>query len=110
MPIYEYRCEAGHLTDEYRSVDDRHAPACCSTCGGVASKIISRVGHAMPDIAGYRSMVTGEWIGSRSTHRAHLRQHGLVEVGNDPLATAPHRRKPAERPAGDILRAMEVTK
>lgn len=35
------------------------------------------------DIAGYKSMVTGEWIGSRSQHREHLKAHRLVEVGNE---------------------------
>ena len=39
----------------------------------------------MPDIQGYRSTVTGEWIGSRSTHRAHLKEHRLVEVGNEKM-------------------------
>jgi hypothetical protein len=28
-------------------------------------------------------MVTGEWIGSRSTHRQHLKEHRLVEIGNE---------------------------
>lgn len=42
-----------------------------------------RAHHVMPDIQPYRSMQTGEVIGSRSTHRAHLKQHGLVEVGNE---------------------------
>lgn len=37
----------------------------------------------MPDIQPYQSMATGEIINSRSQHRAHLRQHGLVEVGNE---------------------------
>lgn len=37
----------------------------------------------MGDIQPYRSMVTGELISSRSTHRAHLKQHKLVEVGNE---------------------------
>jgi hypothetical protein len=35
------------------------------------------------DIAPYRSMRTGELIAGRAQHRDHLRQHGLVEVGND---------------------------
>jgi len=48
--------------------------------------------HVIPDIGGYQSMVTGEWIGSRSTHRAHLRQHGVVEVGNEKLENAPPKR------------------
>lgn len=37
----------------------------------------------MPDIAPYRSTITGELINSRSTHRTHLRDHGCIEVGNE---------------------------
>ena len=43
----------------------------------------------VPDIQGYQSMATGEWIGSRSVHRAHLKQHGLIEVGNEKMSNAP---------------------
>ena len=35
------------------------------------------------DIQGYISQVDGSWIESRSKHRAHLKQHGMVELGND---------------------------
>lgn len=38
--------------------------------------------HVMPDIGGYQSMVDGSWIGSRSTHKEHLRQHHLIEIGD----------------------------
>jgi hypothetical protein len=38
------------------------------------------------DIQPYRSMATGEMIGSRSHHRAHLKQHGLIEIGNETKA------------------------
>ena len=37
----------------------------------------------IPDIAPYKSMITGEVIKSRSHHREHLQQHGCVEVGNE---------------------------
>jgi hypothetical protein len=37
----------------------------------------------MPDIQPYQSMQTGEMITSRSHHRAHLKQHGLIEIGNE---------------------------
>ena len=41
-------------------------------------------GHMVqPDIAPYKSMITGEMITSRSQHREHLRKHNCVEVGND---------------------------
>jgi len=37
----------------------------------------------MSDIQPYKSQITGEMITSRSTHRAHLKEHGVVEVGNE---------------------------
>jgi cell division GTPase FtsZ len=40
----------------------------------------------MNDIGGYKSMVTGEWIGSRSQHREHLKAHRLVEIGTETKA------------------------
>ncbi len=43
----------------------------------------------MNDIAGYKSMATGEWISSRSVHRDHLKRHGLVEIGNERVDNKP---------------------
>ena len=37
----------------------------------------------MPDIQPYQNMVNGQMIGSRSTHRAFLKEHNLVEIGNE---------------------------
>lgn len=37
----------------------------------------------LPDTKPYQSMVTGEVIGGRRQHREHLRQHGLIEIGNE---------------------------
>jgi hypothetical protein len=37
----------------------------------------------MSDIEGYVSQVDGSWIDSRSKHRAHLKQHRMIELGND---------------------------
>ena len=45
--------------------------------------------QVMPDIQGYQSMQTGEWISSRSQHRAHLKQHRLIEIGNEKIKEAP---------------------
>ena len=39
--------------------------------------------YVLPDIQPYQSMATGEMITSRSHHRDHLKQHGLVEIGNE---------------------------
>lgn len=37
----------------------------------------------MSDIEGYISQVDGSWIKSRSHHRSHLKQHRMIELGND---------------------------
>jgi len=37
----------------------------------------------MSDIDGYVSQVDGSWIKSRSQHKSHLKQHKMIELGND---------------------------
>ena len=37
----------------------------------------------IPDIQPYRSMATGEMIMGRRQHREHLKQHRLIEIGNE---------------------------
>jgi len=39
------------------------------------------------DIEGYVSQVDGSWIKSRSHHRSHLKQHKMIEVGNEKQET-----------------------
>lgn len=39
----------------------------------------------MPDITPYHSVIDGSLITSRSHHRAHLREHNCIEVGNERL-------------------------
>lgn len=36
-----------------------------------------------PDLQPYKSMVDGSMITSRSQHRDHLKQHGMIEIGNE---------------------------
>lgn len=62
----------------------------------------------MPDIGEYTSMVDGTRITSRSQHRAHLRQHGVIEVGNETKALL-SRVKPPSPPPGlkdQLIRAF----
>jgi len=54
--------------------------------------------HVMNDIQPYVSMIDGSLIQSRSQHRAHLKQHGCIEVGNDSSLSKP--RKPLAPPPG----------
>ena len=64
----------------------------------------------MPDIQPYKSMKTGEMITSRSQHREHLRQHNLVELGNEPLKwlNKPYEGIPDVNPQGrkELIRAQ----
>ena len=46
----------------------------------------------MSDIEGYVSQVDGTWIKSRSHHREHLKQHRMIELGNN----VPMQHKPVE--------------
>ena len=60
----------------------------------------------MGDIEPYRSTIDGSVITSRSKHRAHLRQHGCIEVGNDSSLT--RKPQPLKSPPGlkeKIIRA-----
>lgn len=53
--------------------------------------------YVMPDIQPYKSMQTGEMITSRSQHRAHLKQHGLIEIGNEIKAAMTQQRPRDDR-------------
>jgi hypothetical protein len=58
----------------------------------------------MGDIEPYRNVVDGRLITSRSHHRQFLRDHGLIEVGNEKMTP----RRPTAVPGlkEDIRRAM----
>lgn len=95
MPMYRVMCsDCKSEQDIYRTfktMDD--LPLCCGK--PVQRKLCAPM--VMTDIQPYRSMVTGEIINSRSQHRAHLRDHGVVEVGNETKYLQP---KPITAPAG----------
>lgn len=63
--------------------------------------------QVLKDIEPYQSMVTGEMITSRSHHKDHLRQHKLVEVGNEKMENTQrpvlnNRREVLSRQLGDM--------
>ena len=59
----------------------------------INGELIEKVDHytdplapiVMPDIQPYQSMADGSMITSRSQHRAHLRQHNCIEIGNEKM-------------------------
>lgn len=73
--------------DEYRPHADASAPM------------------IIPDIQPYRSMATGEIIGGRRQHREHLRQHRLIEIGNE--VQRPAQRGPDPTIKRDVIAAVQ---
>ncbi len=62
--------------------------------------------YVQGDIDPYHSVITGRLITSRSEHRTHLRQHGMIEVGNEMPQSV---RSPAPPVATDIIAALEAS-
>jgi hypothetical protein len=81
MPIYACEClTCGRQEDVYRPVAQyKDMPDCC---GKMMEKRVTAP-YVAPDIQPYRSMITGEMITSRSQHRAHLKAHKCIEIGNE---------------------------
>jgi len=81
VPIYHVGC--GHCGSEYDVylpvAQYNDTPLCC---GKRVQRLVTAP-YVAPDIAPYRSMITGEMITSRSRHREHLREHGCIEIGNE---------------------------
>lgn len=45
MPLFEYKCDNGHITELLRSIRERNAPCICTECGMDARPAISMVNH-----------------------------------------------------------------
>lgn len=78
-------------------------------CGGSDVGFANGAGPTiMPDMAPYRSpLEAGVVISSRPQHRAHMRHHGVVEVGTQPIGTmSVQDRAPINRAGADIARAL----
>lgn len=96
MPIYTLQCPCGHTEDVFRSIKNMDAdlPTCCGKT--MTRAVVAPMVAA--DIQPYQSMVTGEMITSRSQHRAHLKQHKMIEVGNETAHIKP--KGPIKPPPG----------
>jgi putative FmdB family regulatory protein len=89
MPIYSYRCPNCETeVSEFRKIASRDdVPRCveCSpykTCRNPMERIVCAP-YVAADMSPYQSMITGEMITSRSHHRAHLKAHNCIEIGNE---------------------------
>ena len=81
MPMYQFRCTAGHVFDRLVPLAQFDEPQSCS-CGAAASRQI--VAPAIrTDYAGYTCPVSGKWIEGRAAHRENLARTGcrVLEPG-----------------------------
>jgi putative FmdB family regulatory protein len=107
MPLYSYECPScGTETERICPVKD-HRPRIKCECGRMAVQVLG-FAHVIPDIQPYKSMVTGERIRGRAHHKQHIRDHGLIEVGNERLP--PRKPKPMPDLVPDLKRAIEETR
>lgn len=65
-----------------------------------------RYHYVQPDIAPYRSMIDGRMVTSRSQHRAMLKAHGCVEVGNEDPAKHASRKPQVKDTRREVLRSQ----
>lgn len=81
MPVYVIRCgQCGSRDEVVRSIkgyDDLP-----EHCGQKMERVVTPA-LVMTDLQPYKSMIDGSMISSRSQHRAHLKQHNCIEIGNE---------------------------
>ncbi len=115
MPLYDYRCEDGHVTEVMRSYDDRNNPHICA-CGQVGGlvwlKMARVVGPVFSDLDAYEgALLTKKQrdAGVRITSKADIErieaQNGFTRV--DPHSAA-HRARIADQK--DEAREIEKVK
>lgn len=91
---YTYRGATGHnrILPEY---------------GGGPYDGCNAAAYVMSDMAPYISPLDKSVITSRSAHRDHVRDHGVLEVGTQPMGSMKREeRAPMPRVGHDIVRAM----
>ena len=83
MPIYDYKCEDGHSTEDYQTMANCDEPTVCSECGKMAKRIIGRSAWAV-DRFGERFPYYDRGLGMELRSKAHRRQiikeRGLIPV------------------------------
>ena len=87
MPMYRIGCDScGCEKDVFRSLSQYNdLPNCCGE--PMTRKVCAPA--VLADINPYRSMATGEMIMGRRQHREHLKNNGLIEVGNEKMDKRP---------------------
>lgn len=80
MPIYEFKCEAGHVFDEFLKLADYDNPMTCQ-CGKPAKRQITAtmLNMDMPNWNRYVSPTTGKLITSYKERKEDMRASGCID-------------------------------
>lgn len=76
MPIYVYRCSAGHKFDRYLRIADLDTPQACECGAEAARQVCAPAVHA--DLPGYVSPATGKWVEGRRAREDDLKRSGCI--------------------------------
>ncbi len=108
MPVYVVGCDCGHREDIFRKIDDRDL-ALPEHCGkAMVRKLTPPMVRCDEQVI--RSQVDGKIYTSRGKYRQHLKDQGMIEVGNDSAITNPKPRAPLKAPPGlkeTLIRAYD---
>ncbi len=78
MPVYEYRCPRGHVTELHRPFAECYNPVTCH-CGGFSERVVLTPPKVFGDYEGYESPASGKWIEGR-----RARERDFAETGTRP--------------------------
>lgn len=81
MPVYIVACQCGHHEDIFRKIDERDTdlPSHC----GLQMRRILTAPMVRCDEQVIKSMVDGKIYTSRGKYRQHLKDSGMIELGNE---------------------------
>lgn len=110
---YAFTCKCKCLFARYIK-DGEPVEVNCPLCGeNTTDAIPMQYGRVKPnltviqDIEPYKSPLDGSVISSRSRHREHMREHGVIEMGNEYPKGKEVDRAPMSRAGHDIARSLE---
>ena len=86
MPLYDLRCDKGHVFERHIPLAKFEEPILCA-CHAPATRVISAPMFSVEQV-GYTCPVTGKYIGSKRQHEENLRQQDcrVFETGEKELA------------------------
>lgn len=92
MPVYQVACSCGYKEDVVRKIDERDTDLprhCDKPMRRVLTAPMVRCDEQV-----IKSMVDGKIYKSRGAYRKHLKDHGMVEMGNEAPGVKKHKDDP----------------